>query len=98
MPVAIQQHADWIADCIEHVRDAGLERIEARPDSMDKWVAEVNEAASKTLFLMAKHSWYPGANIPGKSRVFMPYAGGVIRYRESCADVAAHGYEGFALS
>jgi cation diffusion facilitator CzcD-associated flavoprotein CzcO len=98
MPVAIEQHADWIADCIKHMRGKGLERIEARPDSMDKWVAEVNEAASKTVLPMAKHSWYLGANIPGKPRVFMPYAGGMVRYREICAEVAEHGYEGFALS
>jgi hypothetical protein len=47
---------------------------------------------------MAKHSWYLGANIPGKPRVFMPYAGGMVRYRQRCADVAARGYEGFMLS
>jgi cation diffusion facilitator CzcD-associated flavoprotein CzcO len=98
MPVAIEQHADWITDCIEHMRAKGLERIEAQPDSMDKWVAEVNEAASKTVLPMAKHSWYLGANIPGKPRVFMPYAGGMVRYREICAEVAARGYQGFALS
>jgi cation diffusion facilitator CzcD-associated flavoprotein CzcO len=98
MPVAIEQHADWITDCIEHLRAEGLERIEARPDSVEKWVAEVNEVANKTVFPLATHSWYLGANIPGKPRVFMPYAGGMVRYREICADVAARGYEGFALS
>jgi cation diffusion facilitator CzcD-associated flavoprotein CzcO len=98
MPVAIEQHADWITDCIQYMRSSGLERIEARPEAMDKWVAEVNEAANKTVLPMATHSWYLGANIPGKPRVFMPYAGGMVRYREICADVAARGYEGFALS
>jgi cation diffusion facilitator CzcD-associated flavoprotein CzcO len=98
MPVAIEQHADWITDCIRHLSDNGLERIEARSDAMDKWVAEVNEVANKTVFPMAKHSWYLGANIPGKPRVFMPYAGGMVRYRQICADVAARGYEGFTLS
>ncbi len=98
MPVAIEQHADWIADCIKHMREKGLERIEARPESMDKWVEEVNDAASKTVLPMAKHSWYLGASIPGKPRVFMPYAGGMVRYRKICAEVAQHGYEGFALS
>src|SRR6478672_330565 len=88
----------WIADCIEHMREKGLEHIEARPESMDKWVAEVNEAAHRTVLPMAKHSWYLGANIPGKPRVFMPYAGGMVRYREICAEVAERGYEGFALS
>jgi cation diffusion facilitator CzcD-associated flavoprotein CzcO len=98
MPVAIEQHADWITDCIKHMRDSGLERIEALPDAADKWVAEVNEVANKTVFPLAKHSWYLGANIPGKPRVFMPYAGGMVRYRQICADVAARGYEGFMLS
>jgi hypothetical protein len=98
MPVAIEQHADWITDCIRHLNDGGLDRIEARPEAMDKWVAEVNEVASKTVFPMAKHSWYLGANIPGKPRVFMPYAGGMVRYRQICAEVAQNGYEGFALS
>jgi cation diffusion facilitator CzcD-associated flavoprotein CzcO len=98
MPVAIEQHADWIADCIEYMRRKDLECIEARLDSMDAWVAEVNEAASKTLLPMAKHSWYLGANIPGKPRVFMPYAGGMVRYRQICSEVAEHGYKGFLLS
>jgi len=98
IPVAIEQHADWIADCIRHMRDHGIERIEARADAVDKWVAEVNEMADKTVFPLAKHSWYLGANIPGKPRVFMPYAGGMVRYRKICTDVAARGYEGFVLS
>ena len=98
MPVAIEQHADWISDCIAHMRTKGFEQIEAKPESVDQWVEEVNSVASKTLLPMAKHSWYLGANIPGKPRVFMPYAGGMVRYREICAEVAANGYEGFALS
>ena len=98
MPVAIEQHAEWIADCIRTMREKGLKTIEAKPESMENWVAEVNQIASKTLLPMAKHSWYLGANIPGKPRVFMPYAGGMVRYREICTEVAAKGYEGFALS
>ena len=98
MPVAIEQHADWITDCIRHLNERGLKCIEARADAMDKWVAEVNEMAHKTVLPLAKHSWYLGANIPGKPRVFMPYAGGMVRYRQFCADVAARGYEGFMLS
>ena len=76
----------------------GLTKSEARADAMDKWVAEVNDAAHKTVLPLARHSWYLGANIPGKPRVFMPYAGGMLRYRQLCADVAARGYEGFMLS
>jgi len=98
MPVAIEQHADWIADCIAHMRAKGLQTIEARPEAVDKWVEEVNEVAGRTLLPLATHSWYLGANIPGKPRVFMPYAGGMVRYREICQDVVAHGYEGFSLS
>jgi cation diffusion facilitator CzcD-associated flavoprotein CzcO len=98
MPVAIEQHADWITNCIDHMHAKGLERIEALPEAVEKWVAEVNEVAGRTLLPMAKHSWYLGANIPGKPRVFMPYAGGMIRYREICQNVAARDYEGFALS
>jgi cation diffusion facilitator CzcD-associated flavoprotein CzcO len=98
MPVAIEQHVDWITNCIDHMRAKGFERIEAQPEAEEKWVAEVNEVASRTLLPLAKHSWYLGANIPGKPRVFMPYAGGMIRYREICQNVVAQAYEGFTLS
>jgi cation diffusion facilitator CzcD-associated flavoprotein CzcO len=98
MPVAIEQHADWIADCIAHMRTHGLGRIEAMPEAVTKWVEQVNTAASATLLPLATSSWYLGANVPGKPRVFMPYAGGMARYRTICADVAANNYEGFAFS
>ncbi len=98
MPVAIEQHVEWITDCIAHMRAHDLARIEARPEAMDQWVQEVNAAANATLLPHAHHSWYLGANVPGKPRVFMPYAGGMARYREICSDIAARGYEGFTLS
>ncbi|HJU32984.1 MAG TPA: NAD(P)/FAD-dependent oxidoreductase [Hyphomicrobiaceae bacterium] len=98
MPVAIEQHVEWITQCIAHMRGKGIERIEAKPEAVDRWVAHVNDAANATLLPMAHHSWYLGANVPGKPRVFMPYAGGMARYRDICADVAAKGYEGFALT
>ncbi len=97
MPVAIEQHAEWIAACIAHMREHGLHRIEAKPEAMERWVDEVNAAANATLLPQATHSWYLGANVPGKPRVFMPYAGGMARYREICAEVAANNYEGFSL-
>ncbi|MBR0670068.1 flavin-containing monooxygenase [Neoroseomonas soli] len=97
MPVAIEQHVEWITDCIAHMREQGIARIEPRPEAVDRWVAHVNEAANATLLPQAGHSWYLGANVPGKPRVFMPYAGGLARYRKTCAEVAARGYEGFAL-
>jgi cation diffusion facilitator CzcD-associated flavoprotein CzcO len=98
MPVAIEQHVDWITDCIAHLRDKGVARIEAKPESAEAWVAEVNQAAEATLLPQASSSWYLGANVPGKPRVFMPYAGGMAHYREICDDVAARGYAGFELS
>jgi cation diffusion facilitator CzcD-associated flavoprotein CzcO len=98
MPVAIEQHAEWIANCIKHLRDNGLDRIEPKPEAVDRWMQEVNDAASVTLLPTVKHSWYLGGNVPGKPKVFMPYAGGMARYREICNDVVARGYDGFVLS
>ncbi len=98
MPVPIEQHAEWIANCIAHMRAHGLERIEATQEAVANWVEQVNTAADATLLPLAKSSWYLGANVPGKPRVFMPYAGGMARYRDICAGVAANNYEGFTLS
>ena len=98
MPVAIEQHVDWITECIDHMRKRGLSRIETTESDMESWVARVNAAAAATLLPQAKHSWYLGANMPGKPRVFMPYAGGMAHYRKICAEVANRGYEGFVLS
>ena len=98
MPVAIEQHVEWITGCIEHMRDKGIERVETQEEAADKWVAHVNAAANATLLPQAGHSWYLGANVPGKPRVFMPYAGGMARYREICNDVVAKEYEGFVFS
>jgi len=98
MPVAIEQHADWISDCIGHMRAHGLKTIEPTPAAVESWVATVNKAADATLLPQATHSWYLGANIPGKPRVFMPFAGGMQNYRKICEDIVANGYEGFVLS
>jgi cation diffusion facilitator CzcD-associated flavoprotein CzcO/acetyl esterase/lipase len=97
MVLSIEQHVDWIADCIGHVRERGLDTIEATRDAEDAWVAHVNEVAQATLFPRAG-SWYMGANIPGKPRVFMPYLGGVGTYRAHCEGVAGNGYEGFSVA
>ena len=97
LPVQIEQHVDWITGCIGHLRAHGIERIEPSEKAVERWVAHVNEAAHATLLPQVKHSWYLGANIPGKPRVFMPYAGGMTRYRAVCDEVAANGYEGFVL-
>ncbi len=97
MIVSIEQHVDWITDCIGYMRDRGLEAMEAKQAAEDSWVAHVNEVAHTTLFPQA-NSWYMGANIPGKPQIFMPYIGGVGVYRQICNDVAAKGYEGFAMT
>jgi cyclohexanone monooxygenase len=92
---SIEQHVEWIADCIAYMREHGATRIAADPDAQEAWVAHVRRVADKTLFPRAA-SWYMGANIPGKPRVFMPYIG--RGYRQKCDDVAAAGYEGFVLA
>jgi cyclohexanone monooxygenase len=97
MIVSIEQHVDWIADCVGWMRDRGLAVMEADEDAEEKWVAHVNEVAHTTLYPQA-NSWYMGANIPGKPQIFMPYIGGVGVYRQICNDVAAKGYEGFATT
>ena len=97
MIVSIEQHVDWIADCIAYMRDRDLDTMEAKQDAEDNWVAHVNEVAQGTLYPQA-NSWYMGANIPGKPQIFMPYIGGVGVYRQICNDVAAKDYEGFAMS
>lgn len=97
MPVSIEQHVDWIAKCLVYMRDHLLTVIEPTPEAEDDWVHHVNEVASFTLYPKA-NSWYIGANIPGKPRVFMPYVGGVGPYRARCDEIAAKDYEGFALT
>ncbi|MEM0989219.1 MAG: NAD(P)/FAD-dependent oxidoreductase [Pseudomonadota bacterium] len=98
MPVPIEQHVDWITDAIAHARATGIETIEAEQDAAEAWVDHVREAAFATLLPEAGHSWYWGANIPGKPRVFMPYAGGMVRYRGICDKAAEEGYAGFRLT
>jgi cyclohexanone monooxygenase len=97
MIVSIEQHVDWVSDCIAHLQSRQLSRIEPTRAAQDAWVDHVNEVAHGTLYPQA-NSWYMGANVPGKPRVFMPYIGGVGVYRQTCADIAAKGYEGFRLS
>jgi cyclohexanone monooxygenase len=97
MMVSIEQHVDWVADAIAHLDGTGLAAIEPTRQAQDDWVDHVNEVASYTLFPKA-NSWYMGANVPGKPRVFMPYAGGVGSYRARCDEVARNGYQGFTLT
>lgn len=94
---SIEQHVEWISDLLENLDSQGIERIEASEQAQEDWVAKVNAIAAQTLYPEAA-SWYMGANIPGKPRVFMPYAGGLNTYRELCDGIAAAGYAGFHLS
>jgi cyclohexanone monooxygenase len=97
MIVGIEHHVQWISDCIEHLQQRGHRTIEATVAAQDRWVEHVNAAAHRTLLPMA-NSWFLGANIPGKPRVFMPYAAKIGVYRRECQEVADQGYAGFILS
>ena len=94
---SIEQHVEWVADCIAYLRDNRCSRIEARSEAEENWVAHVREVAGGSLRSTCS-SWYIGANVPGKPRVFMPYIGGFPAYVEKCEAVAASGYEGFMLA
>jgi len=96
MIVSIEEHVDWITDAIARLRDGGLETIEATPEAADAWVEYVNLVASLTLYPSC-NSWYLGANVPGKPRVFMPLPG-LPAYVDKCNEVARNGYEGFSLA
>jgi cation diffusion facilitator CzcD-associated flavoprotein CzcO len=97
MPVAIEQHVEWITECIGHVRAKGIRAIEASEEAVRSWSAHLEDLARATLLYDAKHSWYFGANVAGKPQVFMPYAGGLHRYRTLCAEIAREGYKGFVM-
>ncbi|MGI9615804.1 MAG: flavin-containing monooxygenase [Acidimicrobiales bacterium] len=96
MMVSIEQHVDWIADCLENLRATGADSIEATVEAEDDWVDHVREVGDATLYPKA-NSWYMGANVPGKPRVFLPYVGGVGAYRAICDEIVADGYRGFTL-
>jgi cyclohexanone monooxygenase len=96
MIVSIEHHVDWISECIDHLRTSGHRTIEATPEAQDMWVDFVNTVAGFTLFPTC-NSWYLGANVPGKTRVFMPLPG-FPTYAEQCAQVVKDGYEGFVLA
>ena len=94
MVTSIEQHVDFITDALLHMRAHGIELMEPELEAESKWVDHVQEAANATLYPRAA-SWYMGANIPGKPRLFMPYIGGVGRYRRICEEIVAQGYQGF---
>jgi cyclohexanone monooxygenase len=95
--VGIEHHVEWISICLARMREHKHTRIDATLPAEDRWVEHVNAAAARTLFPRAD-SWFLGANIPGKPRVFMPYVAKIGVYRRECEAVAEAGYEGFALT
>ena len=97
MVASIEQHVEWIADCLDYLRAHRIARIEASEGAQDDWVAHTAAIANSTLMPQAD-SWYVGANMPGKPRVFTPYLGGLGPYRQRCDQVAAAGYAGFELT
>ncbi|MCZ6618868.1 MAG: NAD(P)/FAD-dependent oxidoreductase [Gammaproteobacteria bacterium] len=98
MLVAIEQHVNWIGDCIKYLGDHNIQHIEPTSEAETDWVAHVNDVARGTMYTTPScSSWYLGSNVPGKPRIFMPYVGGYPRYRERCEQVVANGYEGFRL-
>jgi len=98
LPPAIEQHVEWITDCIKYMRDNDLHIVQTSEQASQEWQQEVDRAANATLLPQVKHSWYLGANVPGKPRVFMPYAGGLSHYRSICDEVAQENYRGMTFS
>ena len=98
MPASIEQHVEWISDCIAYMTKQNHTTIESPESSVESWVNDANAVADQTLLPTVPHSWYLGANIPGKPRMFMPYAGGLDKYRDICQKVANENYKGFVFS
>jgi cyclohexanone monooxygenase len=97
MILSIEWHINWIANCLSHMRNNNHTRVAAEVEAQQQWVDHVREVAGSTLYPLA-NSWYMGANIPGKARVFMPYVAGVEAYTKECNRVTQNGYQGFEFS
>ena len=97
MVVSIEQHVDWVLDCLGHLSACGFDVIEPTETAEAGWTQHVNDCADITLY-PAANSWYMGANVPGKPRVFLPYCAGLNFYRASCDEVVTRDYLGFRLS
>lgn len=94
---AIEQHVDWIADCLSHMTEKGFGRIDADADAEVEWTERVNDLATKTV-VGNTNSWWNGSNIEGKPRQVLMYLGGLPSYQEALDDVADNGYKGFVLN
>ena len=97
VPATIEHDVEWIGDCIEYAEQHGITAIEPTEDAEREWVRYTAEQLDGTLYLKAD-SWWLGANIPGKPRVFMAFAGGLNKFRKRCTEVAQAGYKGFRLT
>jgi cation diffusion facilitator CzcD-associated flavoprotein CzcO len=96
MPVSIEQHVEWIIDCMEYLRTNDIDTIEAKGEAEEAWSQHCREVAEMTLYTKTE-SWYTGANIDGKRRGFPIYLGGLVLYGQKCDEIASKGYEGFSL-
>ncbi len=96
MVATIEQHVNWVADCIGYMEQHGVGALEATQPAQDAWVEHGNAIAGCTLY-PSFNSWYLGATVPGKPRVFMPYGGGFPAYAAKCNEVTASRFEGFLL-
>jgi cyclohexanone monooxygenase len=95
MPVSIEQHVEWISQCIQAMDEKGVDCIEPLPAAEEQWLAHHAEVSDATL-IPQTDSWWVGANVPGKKRLLYPYPGGLDNYRKVCDQVAENGYDGFA--
>jgi hypothetical protein len=95
---ALEQHVEWISDCIADLKAKGIRTIEAQPDAQREWIEHTTELVAPTVLMHPScNSWYNGANVPGKKRRYMGYVGGIPEYRRRCDEIAATGYAGFDL-
>ena len=95
--LSIEQHVEWIADCLAYMVEGGFDRIDADPGAEDRWTRLVEELVARSI-VGKTNSWWTGANIPGKPRGITMYLGGTHNYRAACDEIAANGYEGFTLT
>jgi hypothetical protein len=95
---ALEQHVEWIASCLSHLRANGHRTIEALPSAHSEWIDHTAALVGPTVLVHPScNSWYSGGNVPGKKRLYMGYVGGIPEYRRKCDEIAAAGYTGFKL-
>ena len=96
---ALEQHVDWIGDCIAYLHANGIRTIEALATAQQEWIDHATALVAPTVLVHPScNSWYNGGNVPGKKRMYMGYTGGIPEYRRRCDEIAAGGYTGFKLT